>query len=68
MHQTKKGIQWYFDMKVHVGVVKCSGLIHSVETISANVHDINEQPSYAMVRKKWSTAMPATKELRRGRK
>ena len=40
MHQTKKGNQWYFGMKVHIGVDKYSGLIHSVETTSANVHDI----------------------------
>ena len=40
MHQTKKGNQWYFGMKVHIGVDKDSGLIHSVETNSANVHDI----------------------------
>jgi hypothetical protein len=30
MHQTKKGNQWYFGMKVHAGVDKDSGLIHSV--------------------------------------
>ena len=40
MHQSKKGNQWYFGMKVHIGVDKDSGLIHSVETTSANVHDI----------------------------
>ena len=40
MHQTKKGNQWYFGMKVHIGVDKDSGLIHSVETSSANVLDI----------------------------
>jgi IS5 family transposase len=40
MHQTKKGNQWYFGMKAHIGVDKDSGLIHSVETTSANVHDI----------------------------
>ena len=40
MHQTKKGNQWYFGMKVHIGVDKDSDLIHSVETTSANVHDI----------------------------
>jgi IS5 family transposase len=40
MHQTKKGKQWHFGMKVHIGVDKDSGLIHSVETTSANVHDI----------------------------
>jgi IS5 family transposase len=40
MHQTKKGNQWYFGMKVHIGVDKDNGLIHSVETTSANVHDL----------------------------
>ena len=41
MRQTKKGNQWYYGMKVHIGVDKDSGLIHSVETTSANVHDIS---------------------------
>ena len=40
MHQTKKGNQWYFGMKVHIGVDKDSGLIHSVVTTAANVHDL----------------------------
>ena len=40
MHQTKKGNQWYFDMKIHAGVDKDSGLIHSVVTTAANVHDL----------------------------
>jgi IS5 family transposase len=40
MHQTKKGNQWYFGMKVHIGVDKDNGLIHSIETTSANVHDL----------------------------
>jgi IS5 family transposase len=40
MHQTKKGNQWYFGMKVHLGMDKDSGLIHSVVTTSANVHDL----------------------------
>ena len=40
MRQTKKGNQWYFGMKVHLGVDKDSGLIHSVVTTSANVHDL----------------------------
>jgi IS5 family transposase len=38
MHQTKKGNQWYFGMKVHIGVDKDTGLIHSVETTAVNVH------------------------------
>jgi IS5 family transposase len=40
MHQTKKGNQWYFGMKVYIGVDKDNGLIHSIETTSANVHDL----------------------------
>jgi len=40
MHQTKKGNQWYFGMKVHAGVDKDSGLIHSVVVTAANVHDL----------------------------
>jgi len=40
MHQTKKGNQWYFGIKVHLGVDSESGLIHSVETTAANVHDL----------------------------
>ena len=40
MHQTRKGNQWFFGMKAHIGVDKDSGLIHSVCTTSANVHDV----------------------------
>jgi IS5 family transposase len=40
MHQTKKGNQWYFGMKVHLGVDSERGLIHSMETTAANVHDL----------------------------
>lgn len=40
MHQTKKGNQWYYGMKIHAGVDKDSGLIHSVVTTAANVHDL----------------------------
>jgi IS5 family transposase len=39
MHQTKKGNQWYFGMKAHVGVDSRSKLIHAVVATPANVHD-----------------------------
>ena len=39
MHQTKKGNQWHFGMKVHVGTDSQTGLIHSASVTSANVHD-----------------------------
>ena len=39
MHQTKKGNQWYFGMKGHIGVDSRSKIIHSVVATAANVHD-----------------------------
>jgi len=39
MHQTKKGNEWYFGMKLHIGVDSRSGLIHSSSVTAANVHD-----------------------------
>lgn len=39
MHQTKKGNQWYFGMKAHIGVDSRTKLIHSVAASAANVHD-----------------------------
>ena len=39
MHQTRKGNQWYFGMKAHIGVDSRTKLIHSVATTAANVHD-----------------------------
>ncbi len=40
MHQACKGKQWHFGMKVHIGAGMDIGLIHSVEAIAANVHDL----------------------------
>ena len=39
MHQTRKGNQWYFGMKTHIGVDNETKLIHSVAVTAANVHD-----------------------------
>jgi IS5 family transposase len=39
MHQTKKGNQWYFGMKAHVGSDTGKGLVHSVVVTDAAVHD-----------------------------
>jgi IS5 family transposase len=39
MRPAKKGNQWYFGMKVHIGVDSKSKLIHSVAATAANVHD-----------------------------
>lgn len=40
MHQTKKGNQWYFGMKAHIGVDTDSGLVHTVVTTAANEADV----------------------------
>jgi IS5 family transposase len=39
MHQTKKGNQWYFGMKAHIGIDSAEKLIHSVAATPANAHD-----------------------------
>ena len=39
MHQTRKGQQWYFGMKLHIGVDSRTGLAHSAAVTPANVHD-----------------------------
>jgi IS5 family transposase len=41
MHQTKKGKQWYFGMKVHIGADTDSGVVHTVQGTPANVADVN---------------------------
>ncbi len=40
MQQTRKGNQWHLGMKLHMGVDAQSGLVHSLATTSANVHDL----------------------------
>jgi transposase, IS5 family len=45
MHQTKKGNQWHFGMKAHIGVDKDSGLVHTVVSTAANVSDISQTPA-----------------------
>ena len=40
MHQTRKGNQWYFGMKAHVGVDAESGLVHTLVGTAANVADV----------------------------
>lgn len=48
MHQTKKGNQWYFGMKVHSGVDAGTGYVHTITGTSANVHDSAE--AYKLIR------------------
>ena len=44
MHQTRKGQQWYFGMKLHIGVDSQTGLAHSAAVSAANLHDKHPLP------------------------
>jgi len=52
MHQTKKGNQWHFGMKAHIGVDADSGLVHTVVGTAANVNDVTQ--AHALVHGKES--------------
>ena len=45
MHQTKKGNDWHFGMKLHIGADSKTGLVHSASVTAANVHDSHEVPN-----------------------
>jgi len=55
MHQTKKGNQWYFGLKAHIGVDAKQGTVHSVVTTAANVADCRVLPEllHGEERKVW---------------
>ena len=44
MHQTRKGRQYFFGMKMHIGVDSQTGLVHSAMVTAANVHDKHPLP------------------------
>jgi IS5 family transposase len=64
MHQAKKGNQWYFGMKAHIGVDDESGLVHSVVGTAANVADVTQVDSCCTATKTWSVPMPVIPEWR----
>ena len=45
MHQTKKGNEWHFGMKLHIGVDSQTGLVHSASVTAANEHDSHQLPN-----------------------
>jgi transposase, IS5 family len=55
MHQTKKGNQWFFGLKTHIGVDSKEGHVHSVATTAANVSDVHMLPDllHGEERKVW---------------
>lgn len=46
MHQTKKGNEWRFGMKCHIGVDSGTGIVHTITAASANIHDITEASKF----------------------
>ena len=58
MHQTRKGKQWYFGMKAHIGVDSREGVVHSVCTSAASVADVHLLPDllHGEERKVWGDA------------
>ena len=42
MHQTKKGNQWHFGMKAHIGVDADTGIVHPMSATAANAHDVTQ--------------------------
>jgi IS5 family transposase len=55
MHQTRKGNQWYFGLKAHIGVDSREGVVHSVATTAASVADKHMLPEllHGEERKVW---------------
>ena len=64
MHQTKKGKQWYFGMKAHIGVDAGSGLAHSLTTTAANASDVTRRERCCMALRRRRGATQATREWR----
>jgi IS5 family transposase len=58
MHQTKKGNQWYFGMKAHIGVDSREGIVHSLCSTAASVSDVHMLPDllHGDERKVWGDA------------
>ena len=58
MHQTKKGNQWFFGMKAHIGVDSKEGIVHSVCSTAASVSDVHMLPDllHGGERKVWGDA------------
>ena len=54
MHQTKKGNQWYFGMKGHIGVDAGTGYVHSVTATAANVTTWTRSPTWSDPMTRWS--------------
>ena len=61
MHQTKKGNQWHFGRKAHIGVEAESDLVHTVVGTAANVNDVTQVAGLLQASGSTSGAMRVTK-------
>ncbi len=59
MHQTKKGQQWYFGMKAHVGVDSPTKIFHSAVVTAANMADATVLPELCMEKRRGCGAIRA---------
>ena len=53
MRQTRKGKQYYFGMKAHIGVDADTGVVHSLATTGANVHDVTQAGELLHGEERW---------------
>ena len=68
MHQTKKGNQWHFGMKVHVGVDADTGLVHSMSTTAATSMTSPRPTICCTVGRRWCGATLGIRQCTSGRK
>lgn len=66
MHQAKKGNQWHFGMKAHIGVDAESSLTHTVVGTAAHVNDVTQAQALCMAMRPRSLAMQVTRAWRSG--
>jgi IS5 family transposase len=67
MHQTKKGNQWHFGMRAHIGVDVASGLCTRLPGLPPTKPTLRSRPSYCTGKKRMSSVMPATPGRTSGR-
>jgi IS5 family transposase len=68
MHQSKKGNDPHFGMKVHVGVDAASGLVHTVIDTAGNIADVTQAHALLMATSRPRSATPATRGGKAARK
>ena len=68
MHQTKKGNEWHFGMKVHIGVDQDTGLVHSLSTTRPTPMTLPRPTICCTAGKRWCGATPGIREYTSGRR